>query len=1146
MGQLKEKKIVQSRNWLDPNAAPIPPYDYDFIFPITVYEAVRKTMDDSSSNLLEELESIYRLIAEKQNIIQAGLPGNLMSWSGVKGEIGSTEVTKSIHPDASQRSHSKIPTERAIGDALDFRAPMSALNNHIQDGSIHTSDIERTRWNSMTPLTTTQAHIANSTLHVTNEERVRWNASAKQIELDNHIYNTNNPHNVTASQVGAYTRREIDDMFANLRETFFNYLNIVYDPYSGKDPVLGDYHPANWNPNYVLPWADNKSNSFPAVPDPSSIYFGLVPASDYTVAESDIVEIWIKRPGQIWGMVATHKMKAGDMVIQYPDTLMYVWLQGRFIRLFSNNAGGDSGGTGDGPLNGMVWRPSIVDGVVSWTLSNEVEPPTSTIVKGADGYTPLKGVDYDDGKDGAGVVIGGVTGDILVKLSNDNYDTTWKSFSDLFADIVTAGGLPENVVNWESIQGRPEWFSTPGNSEDGFMTQWAVTRQFDIVNSKINDITGSIEGPGGLIGTYQTLYDHINDFNNPHRVTPAIIGAVSIAAFNNHVQNFNNPHNVTAEQLGLDNVDNTADIDKPVSIAVQTVLDDLKNKMNVVINDIGSMNYVTTVNWNNAQGNLLFTFRNGSTLNVAIPIKDIFNGITVDNLSKELVIPLPDGTTHRVDISCLIQTYYGSTGNHINVIVENDNIIKADIIPSSITEFEIMQSVHLRGNPTTTTQSVSDRSTRIATTEHVKSVVINNLISYEVDRPLSANMGRILNEKKADVDDVIQIITDLEGVSVIDHLESANPEAALSANMGRHLDLTKAPRVHTSPSGSTYGMANISLFGHVRASEVDPEMDGAVFRGTDDGRYARADHRHPNDTSRATKIEFDEHVATRIAAISPAETAPGNHSFRVAAGNVIQRKIGEPDEWADIPLAARSIGIDAVITEKIMDQNVTTDKIADRNITTEKVNNRAITGNELFTSSINNRVLTVSNGPSTDPSWTQVNGNMIVDNVALAGNPTTTTQPVTDNSNRLATTSFVKESLDADEVFESGQAGDIISEFMGFTTERGGTVNNYGEVSKILVSIPFKNIKTNNQPLVTISAGPWKAYFGGSVGNPVLNGTYTIPLVSPTIVCKTKSHATVEFSFDGTAPNTAPYPSNSPCFLVYGGTAAKITVSSTT
>jgi len=40
-----------------------------------------------------------------------------------------------------------------------------------------------------------------------------------------------------------------------------------------------------------------------------------------------------------------------------------------------------------------------------------------------------------------------------------------------------------------------------------------------------------------------------------------------------HLAGFNNPHMVTATQVGLGNVDNTADADKPISTATQTALD---------------------------------------------------------------------------------------------------------------------------------------------------------------------------------------------------------------------------------------------------------------------------------------------------------------------------------------------------------------------------------------------------------------------------------------------------------------------------------------------------------------------------------------------------------------------------------------------
>lgn len=55
----------------------------------------------------------------------------------------------------------------------------------------------------------------------------------------------------------------------------------------------------------------------------------------------------------------------------------------------------------------------------------------------------------------------------------------------------------------------------------------------------------------------------------------ALKGSVSSIDINmtNHINNTQNPHNVTKTQVGLSNVDNTSDIDKPISTAVQSALD---------------------------------------------------------------------------------------------------------------------------------------------------------------------------------------------------------------------------------------------------------------------------------------------------------------------------------------------------------------------------------------------------------------------------------------------------------------------------------------------------------------------------------------------------------------------------------------------
>lgn len=63
----------------------------------------------------------------------------------------------------------------------------------------------------------------------------------------------------------------------------------------------------------------------------------------------------------------------------------------------------------------------------------------------------------------------------------------------------------------------------------------------------------------------------------------------------NHLTNFANPHNVTKNQVGLSNVDNTADIDKPISTATQTALN---NKQDILVSGTN----IKTINGNTILG----------------------------------------------------------------------------------------------------------------------------------------------------------------------------------------------------------------------------------------------------------------------------------------------------------------------------------------------------------------------------------------------------------------------------------------------------------------------------------------------------------------------------------------------------------------
>ena len=89
----------------------------------------------------------------------------------------------------------------------------------------------------------------------------------------------------------------------------------------------------------------------------------------------------------------------------------------------------------------------------------------------------------------------------------------------------------------------------------------------------------------GMITEYKSGTNISFKENDDGSVTISASGNVSSEdtvareTIDNHKLDKNNPHNVTAEQIGLGNVDNTADLDKPISNATQVELDEKAEKV---------------------------------------------------------------------------------------------------------------------------------------------------------------------------------------------------------------------------------------------------------------------------------------------------------------------------------------------------------------------------------------------------------------------------------------------------------------------------------------------------------------------------------------------------------------------------------------
>ncbi len=119
------------------------------------------------------------------------------------------------------------------------------------------------------------------------------------------------------------------------------------------------------------------------------------------------------------------------------------------------------------------------------------------------------------------------------------------------------------------------------------------------------DLSGNYDVLGAAASVQSNLTSHINDTANPHSVTASQVGLgnvpnldttdavnkahdqntdtaldsggaseVTAADIRAHIDATDNPHSVTKAQVGLGDVDNTADLDKPISTATQSALDD--------------------------------------------------------------------------------------------------------------------------------------------------------------------------------------------------------------------------------------------------------------------------------------------------------------------------------------------------------------------------------------------------------------------------------------------------------------------------------------------------------------------------------------------------------------------------------------------
>ena len=118
-------------------------------------------------------------------------------------------------------------------------------------------------------------------------------------------------------------------------------------------------------------------------------------------------------------------------------------------------------------------------------------------------------------------------------------------------------------------------------------------------------------------------------------------------------------------------------------------------------------------------------------------------------------------------------------------------------------------------------------------------------------------------------------------------------------------DTSRAPNDHAS-ADTTYGAANTVKYGHAMATSTTPKMDGTATMGSETSKFARGDHIHPTDTSRASST----HTHGNITNDGKIGTSTGEivvtSSGSLTTGNPTTAKIKEASALSNISSAANA------------------------------------------------------------------------------------------------------------------------------------------------------------------------------------------------------------------------------------------------
>lgn len=250
-------------------------------------------------------------------------------------------------------------------------------------------------------------------------------------------------------------------------------------------------------------------------------------------------------------------------------------------------------------LDGSEWKSADLTawGNITGLLNDQIDLRDALNAKAAKATVDSQQIQINNLSTDLGTISGNVTtlGNSVSTLSGqvDN-------FASQIADMVTSGNIAyirqveeggikyfewsADNINWvRSVVGdSAEW----GNITGSLIDQTDLSQALSNLDTSINGVAGDLAITDSNLATLGGTVNSLDTTVSGHTsvITSLQTDKADTSTVSAHISNTNNPHSVTKAQVGLGNVDNTADVDKPLSNVQRASVESLLNGKGYVVN----------------------------------------------------------------------------------------------------------------------------------------------------------------------------------------------------------------------------------------------------------------------------------------------------------------------------------------------------------------------------------------------------------------------------------------------------------------------------------------------------------------------------------------------------------------------------------